>query len=175
MGKNIDCKDVKVTLRDQKGREVCFYHDKNGKEYPTVLIMKASKLLRQGYVGNLCYDIKVKEEMKIENIPAACEFPDVFPDEMPSLPMQIKIDFEIALILSAQKILKDLYRIAPIELKELKTQLGELLQKGFIKQSVSQWGALDLFVKKKDRTLKLCIDYREFNKITMKNKYLYLE
>ena len=64
------------------------------------------------------------------------------------------------------------YRMAPVELKELKLQLQELLEKGFIRPSVSPWGALVLFVKKKDGTLLLCVDYRHLNKMIVKNKYL---
>jgi len=63
------------------------------------------------------------------------------------------------------------YRMSIPELTELKIQLQELLEKGYIKPSVSPWGAPVLFVKKKDKTLILCIDYRHLNKVTIKNKY----
>lgn len=79
--------------------------------------------------------------------------------------------FEIKLLLGSAPILKTPYKMAPAQLKELKTQLQELLDKGFIRQSFSPWGAPVLFVKKKDGTLHMCIDYRELNKITIKNKY----
>ncbi|KAL9252656.1 Retrovirus-related Pol polyprotein from transposon 297-like protein [Drosera capensis] len=81
------------------------------------------------------------------------------------------MDFSIELAPEAAPISKAPYRMAPAELKELKTQLEELLEKGYIRPSVSPWGAPVLFVKKKDGSMRLCIDYRELNKITIKNRY----
>ena len=64
-----------------------------------------------------------------------------------------------------------LHRMTPVELQELKVQIQKLLDKGFIRPSTSPWGALVLFVKKKDKTLRLCIDYRQLNRVTIKNRY----
>jgi len=82
-----------------------------------------------------------------------------------------EIHFEIELIPDAQCISKAPYYIGPTELRKLKIQLDELLQKGFTKPSVSPRGALVLFIKKNDGTLRLCVDYKELNTITIKNKY----
>ena len=99
------------------------------------------------------------------------EFPDVFPEELPGLPPHREVDFEIETILGATPISIAPYRMAPMELKELKKHLEELLDKGFIRPSTSPWGAPVLFVKKKDGSLRLCIDYRQLNRIIVKNKY----
>nr|GFA49987.1 putative reverse transcriptase domain-containing protein [Tanacetum cinerariifolium] len=92
-------------------------------------------------------------------------------DELPGIPPVREVEFNIELIPGAEPISKAPYRMAPIELKELKDQLQELLERGFIRSSVSSWGAPVLFVKKKDGSMRLCIDYRELNKITIRNRY----
>ncbi|GJU06978.1 putative nucleotidyltransferase, ribonuclease H [Tanacetum coccineum] len=96
---------------------------------------------------------------------------DVFPDELPGLPPAREIKFGIELVPGAEPISKAPYRMAPVELKELKEQLQEMLENGFIRPSVSPWGAPVLFVKKKDGSMRLCIDYRELNRITIRNRY----
>ena len=99
--------------------------------------------------------------MKLENIPIVSEFPEVFPEDLPGLPPDKEIEFSVDLLPGSGPISKAPYRMAPTELKELKEQLQELLDKGFIRPSVSPWGAPVLFVKKKDGSMRLCIDYRE--------------
>ena len=99
------------------------------------------------------------------------EFNDVFPGELPGLPPEREIEFSIELVPGTNPIFIAPYRMAPSELRELKVQLQDLLDKGFIRPSASPWGAPVLFVKKKDGTLRLCIDYRQLNKVTIKNKY----
>eukprot|EP00253_Pinus_taeda_P027426 PITA_27426 len=99
------------------------------------------------------------------------EFADVFPEEIPGLPPRRNIDFTIELVPGAAPVSRAPYRMSVPELTELKIQLQELLDKDYIRPSVSPWGAPVLFVKKKDGTLRMCIYYRQLNKLTIKNKY----
>jgi len=99
------------------------------------------------------------------------EFMDVFPDEIPGLPPKREIEFAIDIIPRVGHVSITPYRMTPIELAELKKQLEDLLEKQFIRPSVSPWGAPVLLVKKKDGSSRLCIDYRQLNKLTIKNKY----
>ena len=99
------------------------------------------------------------------------EFPDVFPKELPGLPPVREVEVSIDILPETTPIAQAPYRMAPAEFAELKIQLQELLDKGFIRPSISPWGAPVLFVKKKDGTFRLCIDYRQLNKVTIKNKY----
>ncbi|GJU89114.1 putative reverse transcriptase domain-containing protein [Tanacetum coccineum] len=99
------------------------------------------------------------------------DFPEVFPYDLSRLPHIWEIEFRIELIPRATPVAKSPYRLAPSELEELSGQLKELQDKGFIRPSSSPWGAPVLFVKKKDGSFRMCIDYRELNKLTVKNRY----
>jgi hypothetical protein len=110
-------------------------------------------------------------ESSVERIPVACEYPNVFPDELRGMPPDRDIEFAIELQPGTAPISKRPYRMPPAELAELKKQLRELLEKGFIRSSTSPWGCSALFVKKKDESLRLCVDYRPLNAVTIKNKY----
>nr|GFB59795.1 putative reverse transcriptase domain-containing protein [Tanacetum cinerariifolium] len=110
-------------------------------------------------------------ELKLEDIPVIREFLDVFPKDLSGLPPSREVEFRIDLIHEAMPVAKSPYRLAPTEMQELANQLKELQDKGFIRPSSSPWGALVLFVKKKDGSFHMCIDYRELNKLTIKNRY----
>ena len=99
------------------------------------------------------------------------EFQDVFSEDLSGIPPEREIEFGIDLLPDTQCISIPPYSMAPVELKELKEQLKDLLDKGFIKPSISPWGAPMLFVRKKDGPLRMCIDYRQLNKVTIKNRY----
>ena len=103
------------------------------------------------------------------DIPVVCEFPDVFPDELPSLPPDRDVEFKIELVLGTTPISTRPYRMPQNELAKLKIQLQDLLDKGLIRPSSSPWGCLALFVK--DKSLRMCVDYRPLNVVTIKNKY----
>ncbi|KAA0065652.1 ty3-gypsy retrotransposon protein [Cucumis melo var. makuwa] len=121
--------------------------------------------------GHACV-VDIREpEVSLSSEPVVREYPDVFPDKLLGLPPPREVDFAIELEPGTAPISRAPYRMAPAELKELKVQLQELLDKGFIRPSVSPWGAPVLFVKKKDGSMRLCIDYRELNKVTVKNRY----
>jgi hypothetical protein len=107
----------------------------------------------------------------LEDIPVACEFPDVFPNDMPGMPPDREVKFTIKLQPGMTPVSRQPYKMTPKELTELKIQLKELLDKGYIRPSSSPWGCSALFVKKKDQALRLCVDYRLLNAISVKNKY----
>jgi hypothetical protein len=108
---------------------------------------------------------------EIQDIPVVCEFLDVFPEDLPGLPPERDVKFVIELKPSTAPISRRSYRMPPNELAELKTQLQDLLEKGVIRPSSSPWGCPTIFVKKKDQTLRMCVDYRPLNEVTINNKY----
>jgi hypothetical protein len=108
---------------------------------------------------------------EVKDILVVREFPDVFPEDLLGLPPERDVEFVIELQPGIAPISRRSYRMAPKELAELKTQLQDLLNKGFIRPSSSPWGCPTIFVKKKDQTLRLCVDYRPLNEVTIKNKY----
>ncbi|GJW12764.1 putative nucleotidyltransferase, ribonuclease H [Tanacetum coccineum] len=110
-------------------------------------------------------------EKRLEDVPFIRDFPEVFPKELPGLPPTRQVEFQIDLMPGSAPVAREPYRLALSEMKELSEQLQELSDKGFIRPSSSPWGAPVLFVKKKDGSFRMCIDYRELNKVTVKNRY----
>ncbi|TYK28169.1 gag protease polyprotein [Cucumis melo var. makuwa] len=167
---NIDCFGKKVVFNPPSGASFKFRGAGMVCIPKVILAIKASKLLNQGTWSILASVVDIREpEVSLSSEPVVWEYPDVFPDELPGLPPPREVDFAIELEPGTAPISRALYRMAPAELKELKVQLQELLDKGFIRPSVSPRGAPVLFVKKKDGSMRLCIDYRELNKLRIKD------
>jgi hypothetical protein len=125
-------------------------------------------LPQREYINSCVYAI---ERIKLNDIPIVCQYPDVFPDDFSGMPPDRDIEFVIELQPGTAPISKRPYLMPPNELAELKVQLQDLLDKGFIHPSASPWGCPALFVKKKDHSLRLCVDYCPLNAVTIKNKY----
>uniref|UniRef100_A0A2N9H2J6 Integrase catalytic domain-containing protein n=1 Tax=Fagus sylvatica TaxID=28930 RepID=A0A2N9H2J6_FAGSY len=169
---SVDCRSKKVKFQIPGEMEFSFVGSGASVTPCVISALQARRMLRKGCRGYLATVRDTQQdELKIENIPIVSEFPEVFPEDLPGLPPDREIEFSIDLLPGSGPISKAPYRMAPAELKELKEQLQELLDKGFIRPSVSPWGAPVLFVKKKDGSMRLCIDYREINRVTVRNKY----
>ncbi|KAD2805171.1 hypothetical protein E3N88_38548 [Mikania micrantha] len=168
---NILCNRKVIQLITPSGYELSIQGEKRGGVVLCSLV-KAMKYMNHGGQSFLAYVIDAEKTVKcLEDVPIVRDFPDVFPDDLPGIPSDRDVEFRIDLIPGAKPIAKAPYRLAPSELQELMTQLQDLLDKGFIRPSISPWGAPVLFVKKKDGSFRMCIDYRELNKVTVKNKY----
>ncbi|GJU11987.1 putative reverse transcriptase domain-containing protein [Tanacetum coccineum] len=168
----LDCYARTVIFGNVRQPEFVYHGSSPLKSVKLISAMKARTLISHGCQGFLASVMDTSlESPNIENLSVVREFADVFPDELPGLPPAREIEFGIELISGAEPISKAPYRMAPVELKELKEQLQEMLENGFIRPSVSPWGAPVLFVKKKDGSMRLCIDYRELNRITIRNRY----
>jgi hypothetical protein len=169
---DILCKKKMVRIPLENGSEALVYGDRRERKSCLISMIKARRCLGKGCVGYLAYVLDAKKEKRdVEDVPIVREYPEVFPDDLTGLPPDRQVEFKIDLVPGAAPVARAPYRLAPAEMKEMMTQLQELLDKGFIRPSSSPWGAPVLFVKKKDGSMRMCIDYRELNKVTVKNKY----
>ncbi|KAA3487058.1 Transposon Ty3-G Gag-Pol polyprotein [Gossypium australe] len=157
----VSCEKKYFELRCGSGDTL--HVESDGQDISPVLIshMSAQRYVRKGYKAYLAFVMNAKEtESKIEPVPIICDYLDVFPEELPGLPLVREVEFGIELTPGTVLISITPYRMDLTELRELKAQLQELIDKGFARSSCSPWGAPVLFVKKKDGTMRLCIDYR---------------
>ena len=168
----LDCYKKEVKFHMPGKLEVKFRGIRRELSYNIIFAMAAQRMLRKGCQGYLDYVVETENEgILVDEIPVVREFPDVFPDDIADLPPDREVEFTIDLIPGTEPISIPPFRMAPAELRDLKAQLEELLSKGFIRPSISPWGAPVLFVKKKDGSLWLCIDYRQLNRVTIRNQY----
>ncbi|GJT57365.1 putative reverse transcriptase domain-containing protein [Tanacetum coccineum] len=168
-------------VRVPSGDKILTFHgdrSNNGHESQLNIISctKTQKYLLKGCPIFLAHVTTKKAEDKSkekrpDDVPIVQDFLEVFPEDLPSIPPIRQVEFQIDLIPGAAPVARAPYRLALSEMKELSDQLKELSDKGFIRPSSSPWGAPVLFVKKKDGSFRMCIDYRELNKLTVKNRY----
>ncbi|XP_057803382.1 uncharacterized protein LOC131018685 [Salvia miltiorrhiza] len=169
----ITCHEREIVFKVPGKKEFSFRGSKFGKMLMVISAMKIIKILNKGFGEAYLVSIVGKEhgELTHESVPVVRDYPNIFPENLPRIPPDRQVEFAIDLVLGAAPISKAPYRMAPKELEELKSQLQELLDLGFIRPSVSTWGAPVLVVKKKDGSMRMCIDCRELNRLTIKNKY----
>ncbi|XP_075512741.1 uncharacterized protein LOC142548318 [Primulina tabacum] len=147
----VDCYRGIVRFRPSFAPKWNFYGRGSQAKIPVVSAIEINRLLDSGHESFLVYDVDLsQDERRISDIPVVCEFPDVFPEEIPGFPPEREVEFSIELMPGTEPISRAPYRLAPVELKELKEQLQDLLSKCYIRPSSSPWGAPILFVKKKD-------------------------
>ncbi|KAI3776791.1 hypothetical protein L1987_46581 [Smallanthus sonchifolius] len=166
---HILCDKKAIELRS-KDNILTIHGDKLSNSVGIISMLKATKYLRKACLAYLV-SITTYTRKKIEHVPVVDEFPDIFPDELHGIPPEREVEFKINLVPGTAPIAKAPYRLAPTEMEELNKQLDELLENGFIRPSSSPWGAPVLFFKKKDSSMRMCIDYCELNKVTTKNRY----
>ncbi|GJR81686.1 putative reverse transcriptase domain-containing protein [Tanacetum coccineum] len=155
-----------------KNKTLVIKGDSGASRLKVISCIKARKYIERGSQLFLA-QVTEKEPSKkqLQDVPVIRNIPEVFPDDLPGLPPPRQVEFRIELVPGAALVTRTPYLLEPSELKELSDQLKELLEKGFICPSSSPWGVPVLFVKKKDGSFRMCINYRELNKLTVKNRY----
>ncbi|GJV12837.1 putative reverse transcriptase domain-containing protein [Tanacetum coccineum] len=174
---------IKETLREITKHQPTLYEDaehlRSGVKNESKLEV-ISSIRTHGYIDKGCQvflvqmmkkEETVASEKQIEDVPVVRDFPEVFLEDLPGLPLTRQVECHIKLIPGAAPVARVPYPPTPAEMKDLAEQLKEISDKGFIRPSSSLWGAPILFVKKKDGSFRMCIDYRELNKLTVKNRY----
>ncbi|KAA3473668.1 DNA/RNA polymerases superfamily protein [Gossypium australe] len=157
----VNCGKKYIEMRCENGNTLCVESDEKDRSPVVISHMSAQRYVRKGYEAYLAFVMNVKEaELKIESVPIVCKYPDVFPEEFLGLPPVREVEFGIELAPGTVPISIAAYKMAQTELKELKAQLQELTDKGLARPSCFTWGAPVLFVKKKDGSMRLCLDYR---------------
>ena len=164
----IDCKRRRITAYTQAVLLWYFKGDKHDIFPQTVYESKCQGQLA-GWLASLTLEDEGRSDLDLPRV--VCKYVDVFPDELPGLPPHRDVDFNIDLHPGTATISMTPHRMEPIELQELRVQLQELLDKGFIRPSTSPWGAPVLFAKKRGKTLGLCIGYRQLNRVMIQNRY----
>ncbi|KAA3480924.1 DNA/RNA polymerases superfamily protein [Gossypium australe] len=157
---NLDCTAKRMVLKTSEDEEVIVTGERRDYLSNVISALRAEKLVRKGCEAFLAFvSISDVKELSVENVKIVKEFPDVFPEKLSGLPPDREVEFGIELLLGTAPVSIAPYRMASKELVELKAQIQELLDRGFIRPSVSPWGALVLFVKKKDESMHMCLDY----------------
>ncbi|KAA3487476.1 DNA/RNA polymerases superfamily protein [Gossypium australe] len=169
----LDCATKRVTLRTEEDEEMVVTGEWREYLSHVIFALVAEKLVRKRCDAYLAYgSTTASRNSSIGDIRTVKDFSDVFPEALPGLPLDREVEYGIELLPSTASVFITPYRMAPKELTELKAQLQELLDRGVICLSVSPWGAPVLFITKKDGTMRMCIAYRQLNKLTIENKYL---
>ncbi|GKB96223.1 putative reverse transcriptase domain-containing protein [Tanacetum coccineum] len=164
--------DEKVVHIPIDGETLIIRGDRSKTRLSLISCIKTERYISRGYQVFIAQVMEKKsDEKRLEDIPVVREFLEGFPENLPGLPPVRQVEFQIDLILGAVPVARAPYRLAPSEMQELSNQLQELADRGFIRPSTSPWGAPVLFVKKKDGSFRMCIDYRELNKLIVKNRY----
>ncbi|GKD88218.1 putative reverse transcriptase domain-containing protein, partial [Tanacetum coccineum] len=169
---NIDLFLIELKNFDVDGKTLIVQGDKPTRNLKIISAIKMHKYLKKECFAFLAHVVEKDQKVKIiRDILVVKNYPKVFPEDLPGPPPSRQVEFQIDFVPRAAPVAKAPYRLALPEMQELSAQLQELLSKGLIRPSSSIWGAPILFVKKKDGSMRMCIDYRELNKLTIKNRY----
>ncbi|GKA01922.1 putative reverse transcriptase domain-containing protein, partial [Tanacetum coccineum] len=154
------------------GETLIIRGDRSKTRLNLISCIKTKRYISRGFQVLIAQVMEKKSDKKrLEDIPVVKEFPEVFPENLPGLSLVRQVEFQIDLIPGATSVAREPYRLAPSEMQDLSNQLQELADRGFIRPSSSPWGAPVLFVETKYGSFRMCIDYQELNKLTIKNRY----